>query len=63
MDEYRRQLEALCRWNRRLARENADLACENRRLSDDNTRLVAQAEASESLLDAAMDEALKARRM
>jgi len=66
----REQIRRVCRWNSTLARENARLRDELRRkhqecceLSDTNANLRVEQDATDVLLGAAMDEALKARRL
>jgi hypothetical protein len=59
---YAHQLRAVCAWNRQLARENIRLRERIAHLARVNARQSAEAEASESLLTAAMDEAVRARR-
>jgi hypothetical protein len=63
------QLQRICRWNRQLSRENRRLrqqlrqACEQvTELEAVNCELRVEAEATDVLLGAAMDEALKAAR-
>lgn len=70
MTEEREQIRRVCRWNRELARENARLReklgrrrQECRELSDANANLRVERDANDALLGAAMDEALKARRL
>ena len=64
------QIRRVCHWNSTLARENARLRDELLRkhqeccdLSDANANLRVERDATDALLGAAMDEALKARRL
>ncbi|MGN6373691.1 MAG: hypothetical protein ACTHM1_12030 [Solirubrobacteraceae bacterium] len=63
----RNQLELVCRWNSRLSAENRRLRNEIRRLSQANRELMqgnaelgGQLEAADTLLGAAIDQALGA---
>jgi hypothetical protein len=64
----RMQLRQVCSWNRQLARENGNLRAELHRVRLEieqmeaaNAALGVQAEAAESILNASMTEARRAR--
>lgn len=69
MTDPQQQLREVCEWNKKLARENAVLRVrtrncelEVRELQTANANLRVEREAVETVLGAAVDEALKARR-
>jgi hypothetical protein len=69
MSEYAEQLARVCAWNRRLTHENATLQSEKRRLEIQvetletiNADALAERDAIDAALGAAMDAALEVKR-